>query len=309
MGFPRDLRCFCQHVTNKYGSPDAASEDEKADEFREAYFGRLPINADTLKALSSEFNIRLHPMDRIPKNLRGFHQDFDGHGPEIYYKRDDCESGLQNTFLHELREIIEPVFSDVCPEYVPLRTSAVHVAANKFASAVLLPRDSFRDQAYRTGFDTIQMADLYSKSCAQVLLRIGEVLQDSLFFYGALYENGAEGNPDWQVTYWTRRMNLEFPDANPRVSSRFFPRKGHAVAPHSLVELAIISGRPHLADRISLTEDIDEYGLVAIAQPLVRAGKVIKVALIVMMESDRRKLKPQIGRTKPIAINHFHRHL
>jgi len=309
MAFPRDLRCFCEHVANKYGSPDAASEDEKADEFREAYFRKLPIKAETLKALSVDFNIRLHPMDRTPKNLRGFHQDFDDHGPEIYYKRDDCESGLQNTFLHELREIIEPIFPEVCPGYVPLRTSAVHIAANKFASAVLLPKESFRDQAYHTGFDTIHMADFYSKSCAQVLLRIGEVLQDSLFFYGALYENGSDGNPDWQVTYWTRSLNEELPDANVSVPGRFFPRKGHEVAQNSLVDLAIISGRAHIADHISLNDDIDEDGLVAIAQPLVRSGKVTKVALVVLLGRDRRKLRPQIGRINPIIIEHFHRHL
>jgi len=142
-----------------------------------------------------------------------------------------------------------------------------------------------------------------------VLLRIGEVLQGEIFFYGALYENGSDGNPDWQVTYWTRSLNEEVPEANARVPGHFFPRKGHLVIPNSLIELAILSGRPHLIEHISLTEDIDEDGLVAIAHPLVRSGKVTKVALVVLHERDRRKLRPQIGKINPVIIEHFHKHL
>ena len=35
---PSDLRYFCYCLVRKYGSPDEASEEQKADEFRQYYF-------------------------------------------------------------------------------------------------------------------------------------------------------------------------------------------------------------------------------------------------------------------------------
>ena len=98
---------------------------------------------------------------------------------------------------------MERAFPRVCHDYSPLKTSTLHVAANKFATAVLLPRESFTRKVYETGFDVIDLANYYSKNCSQVLLRIGEVLQGELFFYAGMYEPDPDGN--WRVTYWNRR--------------------------------------------------------------------------------------------------------
>jgi len=50
-------------------------------------------------------------------------------------------------------------------------------------------------------FDIIELSSQYSKSCSQVLLRMGEVLHGKLFMYAALYEPNAEN--ELHVTYWT----------------------------------------------------------------------------------------------------------
>ena len=75
-----DLRFFCDHIVRKYGSPDAASEDQKAEEFRDVYVNNQPLNLQTLRAASSACGIKLKSLEgvKIPGNLRGYHEVFDG---------------------------------------------------------------------------------------------------------------------------------------------------------------------------------------------------------------------------------------
>lgn len=308
-----DLRFFCKHIVNKYGSPGSASEDEKADEFRNVYLRKLPLNLRTLRAVAAACGIHLNGMDdgKLPQNLRGFHDVF-GDRRNIYYKKNDTRSGIENTILHEFREMIEPVFAELCPDYEPLRTIAVHQAANRFATAVLLPKESFRDKVYETGMDVVTLSKYYYKSCSQVLLRMGEVLYGKLFFYGALYENTEQDKSDWKVTYWTGSCNEEFPEANINIYSLdgFFPRRGRKINPDSLADRAVKTGKTHLVEHVTLIDETEDNGLTAIAQPLLLApDKLDKVALIALLKADAAKLAPQIEKTDPVVIEKFHRHL
>jgi hypothetical protein len=303
-----DLRFFCHYIVNKYGSPHSASEEDKAAEFRKVYLRDQPSKLRTLKAIASACGIHVNSLDgkRFPLNMRGFHDVFEG-DRNIYYKEGDTISGIENTILHEFREMIEPVFAELCPGYEPL--DDVHVAANMFAAAVLLPRDEFREKVYETGFDVVALSGLYSKSCSQVLLRMGEVLQGKLFFYGALYESIDSPGSDWRVTYWTESRNEDFLEANVNGAGWLFPRKGTAVVPGSLVDMAIEGKRPHLARRITLLDDMDDEGLAALASPLIISGLPARVALVVLLDENRELLAPQIRRLKPKTVDGFHRHL
>jgi len=303
-------------LVKECGSPDALSEEEKAEEFRKTYLRDLPLNVTTIRAAARACGINLVPMSasKMPRNMRGYNEMImDGMvigRKTIYYREDDTASGLENTILHETREMMEHIFPEVCPGYCPLRTLATHLAANRFATAVLLPRKSFESKMYETGLDVIALAGFYQKSCSQVLLRMGEVLKGRLFFYGALYELLPDVEPDWRVTYWTRSWNEEFPDANVHGVEDLFPRKGHQVVPGSLVSQVILEGKPYFVRRITLVEDDDEEGLAAIARPYAsRENMITKVALVVILGQDRKLLEPQLDRTGPIAIEHFHRRL
>ncbi len=231
-----DLRYFCEYIVNKYGLPSSATEDDKAREFRSVYLRDLPLDIRTLRAIAFACGIHVNGVDgkRLPQNVRGYHDVFD-EKRNIYYKNGDTRRGIENTILHEFREMIEPVFAEVCPDYSPLRTSAVHLVANKFATAVLLPAEEFREKAYESGFDVIALSRLYSKSCSQVLLRMGEVLQGSVFLYSALYEPGPEAG-SWVLNYWTGCVNNDDPEANIYGLDGLFPRKGRNVVPESLVD-------------------------------------------------------------------------
>jgi hypothetical protein len=304
-----DLRYFCEYIVKKYGTPSNASEDDKAQEFRNIYLRDLPLDIRTLKAIVSACGIHVNGVDskKLPQNIRGYHDVFE-ENRNIYYKMDDTKSGIENTFLHEFREMIEPVFAEVCSTYNPLRTNAVHLVANKFATAVLLPKDEFRDKVYETGFDVIALSKLYSKSCSQVLIRMGEVFQGSIFLYSALYEQSPEVD-NWTLNYWTGTTNNDDPEANIYGVDGLFPRKGRTILPGSLVDMVIKTKKPHMVRRITILDSRDDDGLTAIATPLVITVSPVKVAMVVLLGNNRNLLVPQIERTSPTIIEEFHRHL
>lgn len=303
---PSELRYFCHRLVRKYGSPDRASEEQKADEFRRYYLRDMPPTVKALRIVASCCGLKVEKSDEMPENVRGYNHQVNGKD-NIVVRDGDTVSGTQNTILHEIREIMEDTFTRVCRNYRPLKTSAKHCAANKFAAAVLLPGETFRERVYESGFDVIELANRYEKSCSQVLLRIGEVMQGRLFLYSGMYEPDPDGN--WRVTYWAGNGNRHDPDANVYGLDGFFPRKGRKVQPASLVDMTIRTGQSHIAERITLLDDGDDEGLVAVANPVLIQEHPVKVVLMVTMARNRDLLKPQIQRVRPIAIDGFHRHL
>ena len=266
----------------------------------------LPPTVKALRIVAACCGLKVDKSDEMPENVRGYNHVVNG-TDNIVVRDGDTVSGIQNTILHEIREIMERSFPGVCHSYSPLKTNARHYAANKFAAAVLLPKGSFTRRIYETGFDVIELSNSYSKSCSQVLLRIGEVLQGELFFYAGMYEPDPDNN--WRVTYWTGCNNHHDPEANVCGLDGFFPRKYRAVAPGSLVEMTIREGRPHLVEQITLLDEMEDEGLVAIANPLMIQGKPAKVILTVLLSNNRNLLSPQIEKLNPVIVERFHRHL
>jgi hypothetical protein len=300
-----DLHSFCHHLAGKFGSPDKASEEQKADEFRWYYLRDLPPSVKALRIVAHICGLKVHSSEELPDSMRGYNHIEDG-ADKIVLNDGDTVSGTQNTILHEIREIMERTFPAVCPGYRPLKTTAAHYAANRFAAAVLLPAGKFTELVYETGLDVITLADYYSKSCSQVLLRIGEVLQGKLFLYTAMYEPDTDGI--WRVTYWTASANRGDPAGTIPGLDGFFPRKGRAAVPGSLVDLAIGEGKPHLVERVTFLNDRED-GLVAIARPLIIQNSPSKVILTALLSRDRALLSPQIKNTRPVTLKRFHRHL
>ncbi len=303
------LRMFCEYVVGKHGGIEGISEEQMAEEFRSIYLKSLPLNLKTLRAVSASCGIELKGLDKMPGNMRGYHEVFNDK-IIVYFKNGDTSSGLQNTILHEIREIMETLVGEVNPGYSPLRTNARHIAANKFATAVLLPEESFRSKVYQTGLDVMSLAKIYSKSYSQVLLRMGEVMQGKLFFYAALYEPDPDTETGWKVSYRTTSYNEEDPEANFRGVDGFLPRKGRTVLPGSLADLAIQNRKAYMVRQITVMDDISEEGLTAIARPLVDpdAGTV-KVAQVILLANDAHLLGPQVDRAKPVIVERFHRHI
>jgi hypothetical protein len=299
-----DLKFFCALVIKKYGNPAQVSEEQMAEEFIHVYLKGLPPNIRALKAVASCCGIRLETRE-MPKNLRGFNEVINGH-QNIYYKKSDSLSGIENTILHEIREMLETHFQNIYPGYKP--TKNPHLAANKFATAVLLPKEDFLENVYATGLDIIALSQIYKKSCSQVLLRMGEVLQDKLFFYGALYEPVPDHEDRWTLNYWTRSHNGEDLDANVVGTDQLFPRKGKAVIEGSLVDLSIKTCKSYFAPRITLTDETDDEGLIAISSPLLKLKKPLKVCLTVLLSRNLKLYDPQIEKVNPEIVDGFHQH-
>jgi hypothetical protein len=121
---------FCQYVIRKYGNPNNATEEQKAEEFRKVYFKDIPMNLHTLQVVASVCGIRTNSVEskKMPAKLRGYHEVIGDH-KNIYYREEDSLSGIQNTILHEIREMMETLFCEDNPTYIPLKTSARHLAA------------------------------------------------------------------------------------------------------------------------------------------------------------------------------------
>ena len=304
-----NLRLFCLSIVKRYGSPDIASEEQKADQFRGIFLHDLPVNATTVRAVALACGASTRAT-HLPANLRGYHEVVDGR-MNIYYRDDDCASGVENTILHEIREMMEPIFVELCPGYQPLRTIALHQAANRFAAAVLLPREPFKEKVRQTGLDLVALRELYRKSYHQLLIRMGEVLDGEVFFYGALYELVPQPNslePRLAVTCWTHSVNRRDPWANFEGSLPLFGRRGHPAVPGWPVAEAARQRCPQIAERIRTSEE-GESDLTAIAQPVLHQGQVVKVVQVVVLYQDGQLLQPQVQRVRPVKMGAFSREL
>jgi hypothetical protein len=172
----------------------------------------------------------------------------------------------------------------------------------------VLPYETFTNKVYETGLDIIELATYYAKSCSQVLLRIGEVLNGKYFFYGALYERDSEQDT-WLLNYRTLCPSL-FGEPNIGELGAFFPTKGTTITPDSLVHMAIKERKPYLVRIITLLDGPPQKGktregLVALARPLLTSGIPTRVALVVVLGRNRDLLEPQIKRITPRIIQEF----
>lgn len=298
-----NLRLFCEYVIGKYGNVADMSTETLADEFRQMFLDGVPISPKSLEAVAMSLGVRITARP-TPKGIRGYNDIFEG-TMNIYYKDDDCRSGKENTILHEIRELMETHFADLQPGYAPLRTSAVHNEANKFAGAVLLPREEFKRMALKTGLDAIALRDHYQKSCSQMIIRIAEVMQGDMFYYGALYElsNGYHAYP--AVTYWSASSR----DDGVSVPANIFPRKGHVAAVGSIVDSACKDKKPCLVNEVIISEESADSNLIAIAQPVIFDGALTQIVLVAVLRQDRDAIEPQIERLKPLTVDKLVDHL
>ena len=112
MPFTNDLHGFCYYLMCKHGNPSVLTEEQKADEFRKMYVMKSPVKIKDIRAVAACCNINVDTSDSMPSNLRGYH-DVYNENKTIYYKQGDAVSGIENTILHEIREMMEPHFAEV----------------------------------------------------------------------------------------------------------------------------------------------------------------------------------------------------
>ena len=296
------LRLYCDHLIQKYGNPAKISEDLKAEEFRAFFLKDLPVNVRSLRVMACVCGLKTEAVesDKMPAKLRGYHEMINDK-KTVYYREEDSQSGIQNTILHEIREIMESILIKVYPAHRPLRTRALHIAANHFAAAFLLPENYFLQDIYNTGFDILDLARMYSKSCAQILLRMGEVLRGKEFFYGALYAPETELNDKWTVNYCTQSARFDNSLSYWYRMNGYLPKKGRGIKSGSFIEQTIKTGKSHLiAYQIKEGEN---NSLVILSQPQLINKTVSKIVVVIVPEENQDLLVPQIERLKPVKLD------
>ncbi len=303
MAEKNNLRLFCEYILQKYKSMEYVSTELLSDEFRNIFLDKVPLSPATLAAVAASLGIGVTAA-ATPHGLRGYNDIYEGK-MNIYYKEDDCRSGKENTILHEMREIMETYFAELQYGYAPLRTSAVHNEANRFAGAVLLPYEQFKRKVLETGLDVLALCDLYSKSCSQIIIRMAEVLRGDMFFYGALYQLQKDYDSQYVLTCWSASAR----DDSLLLPSHLFPRRGHSIIAESAVDAALKRKKPCLVDRIVISADNVDSDITAMAQPIMLNGIVSHVVLTAILRQDRNIFEAQIERIQPFTIARFDGHL
>ena len=249
------------------------SEELKAEEFRQCYFAGVPVDLFYIQSAAyiCGMGLKSLPKEKFPNRMRGYNDIDDKGRRTIYYAQHDAVSGIQNTILHDLREIMEKVLAEVDPSYQPLDRDACHIAANRFATAVLLPQTDFLAQVYQTGLDVIALSQIFQKSCSQILLRMGEVLKEKLPFCGALYEPLAERPEQWVVSYSVSTANHPQHYLGWLKSDGFLLPKGQTMKPGSVADRAL--QRQILSDPLSPDSGTNCSGHLVDSRPAAGAGR------------------------------------
>ena len=124
--------------------------------------------------------------------LKGVHFGAPRGEYDIYYREDLWDGAKAHTVLHEAYEIIHETLwafhSDDLPERRVCRE------ADRFAAAVLMPRDTFTAYALVSGLDVVVLQRVFQCSYASVAMRLAEVMRRQPLV-ALLYERQDKGGP------------------------------------------------------------------------------------------------------------------
>ena len=226
--------------------------------------------------------------------LKGVHFGAPKGRYDIYYRDDLWDGAKAHTVLHEAYEIIHETLCALHSDDPPERR--VCREADRFAAAVLMPRDTFTAYALVSGLDVVVLQGVFQCSYASVAMRLAEVMRRQPLV-ALLYERQDKGDP----AGWPDPVNPESfraavvkrtpcfgPPSSPLLCGwgGGIPRPGKAVPSDSLAELAAWSGGAEYAE---------DGGIAVAAKPVLWKGRVAKVAVVAVPYGDRAVLAPQLG--------------
>lgn len=105
------LYAFCQLIASRYSNNWPPSEEQLAEEFVGFFEVSFP-SLDSWIELCSSMNIRV-TLTSLPQGLRGHHACFNNERAIWLPERDRFPGAREHTLLHELREILEHIFTDL----------------------------------------------------------------------------------------------------------------------------------------------------------------------------------------------------
>ena len=124
--------------------------------------------------------------------LKGVHFGAPKGRYDIYYRDDLWDGAKAHTVLHEAYEIIHETLCALHSDDPPERR--VCREADRFAAAVLMPRDTFTAYALVSGLDVVVLQGVFQCSYASVAMRLAEVMRRQPLV-ALLYERQDKGDP------------------------------------------------------------------------------------------------------------------
>ena len=237
-------------------------------------------------------------------DVKGIHYSAPGGGYDIHY-REDLWAGTQDySVIHETYEIIYETLCDMDSGSPPDRK--VCTQAERFAAAVLMQPRAFEPLALEWGLDVLKLQRAFRCSYAAVSIRLAEVLRDPPLMVILYAREDGRGSrnvnrpPDLRAKVARRTRGFGTPSGFPICGGRGgIPRWGRPIPPGSLAEEAARYGTARFARG---------GGYAALARPVIRMGKLARVAVVAVPESYAAILEPQMVtsdmpecRRKPVA--------
>ena len=224
-------------------------------------------------------------------SVKGIHYNAPGGGYDIHYRNDLWDGTQDYSVLHETYEIIHETLCDMHSDSPPDRK--VCREADRFAAAVLMQPRAFEPLALELGMDVPALQQAFRCSYAAVTIRLAEVLRRPPLM-AVLYERAERGDPegwieppgDLRATVVRRTRGFGAPACFPISGFRGrVPRRGWPIPEGSLAERAVRYGRMEYAH---------DGAYEVIARPVLWKGKLAKVVVIAVPDSDGNVLNPQV---------------
>ncbi len=223
-------------------------------------------------------------------DAKGIHYSSPNGGYDIHYREDLWEGTQDYSVIHETYEIIYETLCEMESGSPPDRK--VCTQAERFAAAVLMQPRAFEPLALEWGLDVLRLQQAFRCSYAAVAIRLTEVLRRPplmVVVYGANDGrdslNGA-GPSELRAIVARRTRGFGTPVFPVCGSRGGIPRRGRPIPEGSLAEQAARYRTPRYAQK---------GGYTVIARPVIRQGKVTKVVVVAVPESDAAVLGPQIA--------------
>lgn len=322
-GFTRikSLVTFCELELEHYGTAIGLTPKQVADDFV-LYFevSELP-DLEEMCTLASEYGFGTPKAYPLPGDLRAFHHRLPSGDYELLYRAGMYTGTQVFSVLHDMYEQIFETFADLEPSFeCPASPGPLCRPANRFAALVLMRDEMFRPALFETGFDLVAMHHRFCQAYKAVAIRALEVLNDGggPDIFTAVCEHVGFKDPetlplsanlaDFRVVAAGSTKKLLGRKRRLRNGSAlmpphvFFPQTGDEVQAGSIVEQAIVTGRPVYVEKVS---GLDLWGgrdMTFIAQPVMWYGVIAKVVLVGLRIEDSHLIQAQLQRCQPWVI-------
>ena len=318
-------------MVQKYLSPSAIKDGILAGEFAEHFLLSGQPTLMEFHMFCEQIGIHMEARN-LPPDMGAHHYLDQSAGKyKLEYEQEQWVGTSEFKVAHDLYEIIQEIFEEICPGYEVRRNRALPTCmapyANRFAAALVMNEELMQRSIIETGFDIDALHNRFCKAYSAVAIRAVGVLRDhpgnNIQVLIALYERdeaerdislwGDCRSEKFQARYVVKTDGIRISKKEWRINAPSYPRhllpeKSDRPVPKGVID-AVIEGAG--AVHIERVFGFDLWGfndLTCLAVPVYwrrkrfRGAVLAKVILVVMPCGQAPMLEPQLQRLKPYVI-------